>query len=398
MSANGVCINNIIQKLPVNDYNVTCLCYDDYETTSDDLVRIIRISRGPFKSFLYRNETNNNRVIKVLCKIVSFLEKAINILFIASWPWNDPIYTGKVFKRTKQLHKETAFDYIIAVHTPISSLIVAHRMKKKYPNIKYIPYFLDSLSGGRPYSLISKKCNLIKKLQWEKHLLSNADKIIVMESSRKHHEQYSCETSYYNKFIYLDVPLLNIHEEIKYDNPFPDDDEIRVLYSGVAIQPMRNMSFVANLAKKVHEIDSRIVFYVIGQCNCENLFDPTYIRYLKSIPHEQLLPYLEYSDVLINFGVRVPSAISGKIFEYMSFGKPIISTFSIPNEACITYLYRYPLSLLLEENKDNIDKTAHDTVDFIIRNLGKKVNLFDIKKTFKNNLPETFIEEVFEKF
>jgi glycosyltransferase involved in cell wall biosynthesis len=217
-----------------------------------------------------------------------------------------------------------------------------------------------------------------------------------MEASRKHHEMYSSQMSYYNKFLYLDIPLLCGHEETFLKNPFPANDEIRVVYTGVALQPMRNISYFVELAKKVNAIDPRIVFYVIGQSNCANMFNHKCIRYLDSMPHEQLLPYLESADVLINLGVRVPSAISGKIFEYMSFGKPIISTYSIPNEACITYLNRYPMSLLIEESDSGIEQAAKEMVDFISSNLGNRIGFNDIKSIYRNNLPETFIEEVFE--
>ena len=391
MSANGVCINNIIQRLPKSEFQVTCICYDDTETMQDDTIKIIRVSR------VYRTEKKNSPLVNALKKAAITGEKICKIPFLISWPWSDPFYTRRVYRIAKELYSLTPFDYVIAVHMPISSLIVADKLKKKFPRIKYIPYFLDSLSGGRPISLFSEEWNRKKKLDWEKRLLPNADKIVVMESSCAHHEQYSSSTSYYNKFVYLDIPLLCKPEKKEYKNPFSENDKIIVTFSGAAVQPLRNMIFFSELAKTIHAMDPKIVFYIIGQSNCEKLYDPDYIRYLGPIAHENLLPYLDHSDILLNFGVRVPSAISGKIFEYMAFGKPIISTFSIENEACIPYLLKYPISLLVEENMDKLEKSAEEMLSFMHTAAGRRVEFAQIKDTFRNNLPETFIEEIFEK-
>lgn len=397
MSANGVCINNILQRLPKNEYQVTCICYDDTETLQDDKIKVIRVSRGPLYSFLYRYEKNNTPLINTLRKAITFVDKICKIPFLILWPWSDPIYTRRVYRIAENLYKQAPFDYVIAVHMPISSLIVADKLKKKFPQIKYIPVFLDSLSGGRPISMFSEGWNREKKLRWEHLLLPNADKIIVMESSRAHHEQYSSSTTYYNKFVYMDIPLLCEPPKDKYDNPFQEKNEIKVIFSGAAVQPMRNIKFFSELAKAIHTKEPRIVFYIIGQSNCVNLFDPEYIRYIGPVAHENLLSYLYYSDILLNFGVRVPSAISGKIFEYMAFGKPIVSTFSIENEACIPYLQKYPISLIIKEDMDNLEQASEDMLSFIHTSLGRRVEFNQIKVSFRNNIPDTFIEEIFEK-
>ena len=125
-----------------------------------------------------------------------------------TWPWTDPVYTYKVYSKALELSKNIEFDMIIAVHMPLSSVIVGNKLKKKYPSTKFIPYFLDSLSGGRALKQMSMQWNLNKKLAWERRLLGNADKIIVMESSRLHHEKYNKSSNFYSKIKYLDIPLL----------------------------------------------------------------------------------------------------------------------------------------------------------------------------------------------
>lgn len=397
MSANGVCINNIIRTLPPDDYKVSCICYDDGEKTAGDNVRIIRVSRGLLKSLMYKTEKKSGKLNAVFGKAIALANKIKDIPFLLSWPWNDPIFTNRVFRKAEKLHKKNPFDYVVAVHMPLSSLIAANKLKKKYPEVRFIPYFLDSLSAGRPISYMSEEWNRKKKLNWERKLLPAADKIVVMEASRAHHEKYSAQAEYYDKFVYLDVPLLCVQNNTDAPNPFGEEQKIQVTFGGAALHPMRNMQFFIKLADKIHSIDDRIVFNIIGQCNCQDRFDPEIIRYHQPLPHDQLIPYLAHSDVLLNFGVRVPAAISGKIFEYMSFGKPIISTYGIQDEACIPYLKKYPRALLIEENEDVPDQTAQEAAEFIRCSIGCQADTETIKTTYRNNLAETFIQEIFDE-
>ena len=59
------------------------------------------------------------------------------------------------------------------------------------PGILYIPYFLDSLSGGYGPRCFSPARTLKRCLNLERRLLANADRIIAMKSSRTHHALHS---------------------------------------------------------------------------------------------------------------------------------------------------------------------------------------------------------------
>ena len=99
------------------------------------------------------------------------------------------------------------------------------------------------------------------------------------------------------------------------------------------------------------------------------------------------------AHVLINLGNKESAVIPSNIFEYMSYGKPIISTYSIDDEACIPYLNKYPLSLLLDERETDLKKQRKILEEFILDVKGKSVDFKEIKDIFKNNMPETFVEE-----
>lgn len=387
-SANGICVKNIIKEL-AKDNKVYCICYDDFSNSVDNKCNTIKIKRGLLYSLLYKFEQN-----KKVKYIINNLIKIRNIFLIPFWPWVDPIYTLKVYAIAKKICNTKNIDIVVGVHMPLSSLIVANKIRKTNKKIKYIAYFLDSLSGGTPLAIMSKKWNLNKKLKWEKRILKNADKIIVMESSRFHHEKYNVDSYFYNDLVYLDVPLLSNDFLENSNSNYFNNGKINVAFCGTANYPLRNVPYLLKVISKIKSQD--IVFHFFGNSNCKELIKCTFnnVKYHSFVLHEDIPSILESADFLLNLGTSETSTISGKIFEYMSFGKPIISSYSIDNESCIKYLEKYKNYYLYDEREGNIEEQAKNLEDYIISHRKDKVSFEKIKIILKNNLPETFKYEI----
>lgn len=388
-AANGICTKNVIDEL-VKSNKVFCMCYDDFSDETYEKVNIIKIRRGILQSLIYKSEENR--------KITGFIDKLVkirNLFFIPVWPLTDPIYTLKAYIKAKKLCKTENIDMVIGVHMPLSSLIVASKLKKKNKKIKYIAYFLDSLSGGKPLSIMSLEWNTKKKLKWERKLLENADKIIFMEASRKHQEKYNSKTDFYKRVVYLDIPLLKRSKKL--EKNYFKNDKINVSFCGTANYPLRNLPYLLNVIEKIK--DKNIIFHFFGNSNYDGLVNSKLdnVKYYSSVSHEQVEQILASSDILLNLGTKVISTISGKIFEYMSYGKPIISTFSIKDESCIPYLIKYKNSNLIDENNDNIEEEAYKLEKFIKENVGKNVEFEKLEKLFYNNTPTAFADEILKK-
>jgi glycosyltransferase involved in cell wall biosynthesis len=401
-SPNSICVQGIIENINLSKNNITCICYDDKDTTNSYYknIEVHKINRGILHSFMYRIENKRNIAGSIIRKILTLLLRLKEIPFLLVWPWTDPIFTYKVYKKAKELHKKKNFDIVIAVHMPISSVIVGNRMKREFPEIKLVPYFLDSLSGGRPIKIMSEKWNIRKKLRWEKKILGNADEIIVMESSRNHHIKFNSNSNFYNNLIYLDIPLLLKRGlKSKSKTKYLDETKFNIVFCGTANYPMRNIPYFINLAKKVRLDD--VVFTFIGNSNYHELItinnmESHNIKYFHYINHEEIELVLQNADIFLNLGVKTPSAISGKIFEYMAYQKPIISTFSIENEACIPYLRKYPASLLIDERVENLDEQVEKLEKFICENRGNTIPFNEIEKMYYNNTPMAFTDVVIE--
>jgi glycosyltransferase involved in cell wall biosynthesis len=402
-SANGICCEPIIQKLIEDGHEVSCIAYAEHDSSLIDYIdntHIYRIKRSFSDRVISWYKSNpSKRLPKIFSRFASIINKFKQILFLPLYPWNSLTYTYKLYKLTMKLQNENKYDAIISVHVPIDTLIVGHLMKKKYPKIKFIPYFLDSLSGGFHLKILPEKWSIQKRLSWEKRLLNNADSIVVMQSSKSHHDKYSKYLGYYNKMEFLDIPLLmDKKKNIDKKKPILFPNKINIVYCGTLNQSQRDPSYILRAFKLLNREDIGLTF--IGESDCEDIFNEMKkifkgeLQYLELMPHNEILSILPEANILLNIGVNNSCAISGKIFEYMSYGKPIISTFMIDNEPCIPYLQNYSASLLLDERNINDKEEVEKLNLFINKYKDSYTSNDEVKKKFYNNTPEAFVELV----
>lgn len=404
LSANGICINVIIEELARNDYQVFCLTNQEYGTSRtriEDGVEIIGIK--PRLTYIMTSWGNNHSgIISKLAKIVSsILNKTKLVLSIPTWPLISPIYSLRFYKAARDMYRINKFDCIISVYTQIDMVIAGHFIKRKFPEVKFVPYFLDSLSGGYGPKLFSKNWTINRGLWWERRLLNNADKIIVMKSSQKHHEIYSKSESYYSKMKILDIPLLTPSYNDEIETDLLDKSNINLVYVGSIPCHIRNPKYILEIFKKIKT--KNCVFTIIGTNTCPEIIRKAQteskdkkIVIMKQMPHDDVLRVLNNADVLINIGNNLNSMVPSKIFEYMSIGKPIISTFPIDDEPSIKYLSIYPLSLMIKEDWELLDENVCRVEKFIEEYAGKKVNLDELKEEMYYNTPQAFVEEINE--
>lgn len=256
-----------------------------------------------------------------------------------------------------------------------------------------VSYMLDSLSGGFIPRFLPEKFARKRKLIWENNLFKKLNKAILMQSSRKHHEDHLSMEEWYDNAVYLDIPLL----EKKQVSMQCNKDELHravITFCGLLNDPYRHVRHFVEIAKRCKQY--RFVF--AGSSNIETELneiqneEDSNIVYLGQIQHSEVEKLLSKSDVLLNLGVTVPSAISGKIFEYMSYGKPIVSTYSIDDEACIPYLSKYQLGLLIDERTGNVEQQAEQLCNFVEKTKERRVDFSTVEKIFYNNTPQAFVD------
>lgn len=394
-SANGLCVKNVVDECVDSGFDVTCIVnsyYGEDDICTVDGAKLYRIKAKLFDRVdqWYQNNTSNKNA-RLIKKISLVLNKLKLFLLAPVWPRCSPIYTHRFYKKAKQLCKKEHFDAVVSVYTPISSLLAGYYLKRKNPDIEFIPYFLDSLSGGYGPRQFSKSTIIKRGLKIESKVFEAADKIIIMNSAKEHQHQHN--SRFKDKLVVLDIPMLAEVERIEAPSA---DDKITLLFVGSLNRNVRNpQAFIGALKG----LDSNVHVELVGNIQCKEMFDELKSQYkdrlvfTSFVSHDELKEKYSQAHVLVNIGNLVSTMVPSKIFEYMSYGKPIVSTYDIEDEPSKKYLEDYPLALLLS-SKDGAAENSRLLQEFLSDAVNKNVPFETIKNRFYLNTPEAVVNQV----
>lgn len=385
LSVNGICCEKIANELINRGLNVVIGTFGKGEAQPPEGERAPKVCR----TWEGYRPTTNMRWPK---KLKGYIRWMLPGEYPAS---QDKKITKSVVEAAKKIIADNDIDTVICVHIPAETLIAGVLIKKEFPRLKVYAYMLDPLFGGFVPRFLPRWYTNLRNRVWENNILSHYDRAILMEASRRCHDKYNKRDVWYKKAVYLDVPLLSFPEErktVQGQQDFGENRTIEIAYCGSLEYPRRNVAYFLRLIKEQNNQNIRYTF--AGATNHPELFADCAdnVRYLGRVSHDRVCELLNGADILLNLGVKVPSAISGKIFEYMSCGKPIISTCSIDDEACIPYLKKYPLSLLLDERESDLRAQSNVLNQFIEGHKNKRVDIHTVEEMFYQSTPKAFVD------
>ena len=145
---------------------------------------------------------------------------------------------------------------------------------------------------------------------------------------------------------------------------------------------------------KIQDQNWRMLFAGDNSCDILNEYakKDNRITVIGRCTHEEALQYENNATILINLGNKNQSLTPSKIFEYMSLGKKIVSTYPIKNEPSKEYLKKYPAVLMVDEN-GNIDEAAR-ALEVFVKQPYREINYDELKKVYYTNTPGAFIRIV----
>ncbi len=397
-SANGLCASNVIEHLKRQGHTVTVLANHTIGCDQHEIENGMEVYRVKQRLSLRLKEYGTVFADRrpITARLASGLAAVINKLqlFIMSpvWP-RVSLGTIRRFKSAAMaLQKQYDFDAVVSVYTPIETLLAGYELKKAYPKIKYIPYFLDSLSGGYGPRYFTQKRIIHRGLRIEKQIFPQADMIVAMKSSQEHQLKYNGE--YREKIVFLDIPMLTRAEELP-NFPVPKQKPYKFLFVGSISRNIRDPKTLIDALACMDNGD--IVCEFVGNIDCIEAFSGLKqimgerLIFTGYIHHDQLAEKIAGANVLLNVGNLISTMVPSKIFEYMSYLKPVISTYDIEDEPSAKYLSQYPLALLLS-GKDKPESNAQKIVEFLENIQSKQVDYKTLEDQFYLNTPKAFVE------
>lgn len=377
------CMTPIINKLS-ETYSIDIVTdrkrvdVPEYETK--DNINIYRVDDYRIMNTIYSNELNrinSSYPLKLMTKLFTNILKAsyyIRYVMRAREKGTAGWEERRVLKKIVELDKKHNYDIVISASQPFNSHYIVEKFKDiKGDKFKWIIFEFDpfAYNDGIKVSKRSRR----QMYNDEKRILQKCDVICLTP------ELYD----YYKKkdFIKLDsrvkiLPFANL-EQIKFDSTkvsknFMIDNKINCLFTGRLYRDIRNPK---RLLDVFSILDDEIHLLVMTNFSIKEIKDYSPNGYLPSVisfqNRDTALYNLIHANVLVNIGNTVEHQVPGKIFEYMSTGKPIIHFSKIMNDPALKYLKRYPNVLIINEwefdkfnYKEEVEKFCKDNQNHIL--------------------------------
>lgn len=399
-SANGVCVQAIMNELHADGHKVFCLTNREQGPNSQHksckaTVYTVR-PRWMYTMMKYMERVKGKYRRKFLSKVWRIMNKARLALAVPTWPLISPLYSIRYSRKVSEIHNEVGFDIIIPVYSQIDPLIAACYLKHKNKSVVVIPYLLDSLSGGYGPRVFSDSWIKHRGIHWERLLFKNADAVIAMNSSKDHYLHIGYEEAYVAKMRYLDIPLFIPSAMDSKQKKI--DGKISLLYLGTVKRGVRSARHFLQVLSMLDDVPFEMFFYGTDldelRTMIQNIDNIPWLHVMAGVDHASAKKLIHTADYLVNFGNKNPNMVPSKVFEYMSSGKPIISTRPSKLDPSAEYLSKYPDACILDE-RSTIEDNAGQLRQFLSQSRSA-VDVIALERVLYLNTPKAFIDTISE--
>lgn len=260
-------------------------------------------------------------------------------------------YRSSVKKAINYL-KNNKVDVIYSTSFPYSDHLLALRIKRKFPNLPWVADFRDEWMNN-PY-LLDNPYNSIRmgiEKRMERDVIAMADRVIVntpvmmnnfVKTYKEHEHKFSCIPNGFDKEDFVDY---------KSDGQRKKNEKLTFTYTGMLYgrrKPDVFLECIRDLIDQNVIRENEVSIKFIGKF-LPGYFDGLNEQYkLESVitvydymPHKECIGQLLQSDVLLLIEGAGPGGeafYTGKLFEYMNAGRPIVAV--IPGKGVAADLIR----------------------------------------------------------
>lgn len=269
-----------------------------------------------------------------------------------------------------ELDKKNDYDIVLSVSQPFQGHYIAEKFKDYKGNmLKWIMYEFD------PYSfndqITDGKLKRQRMYEDEQRLFTKADIILLTPELYRYYIDNKLFKST-SKFIELPYATMNKIQINNGKNLLMKENKINCLYTGSLYPKLRSPDKLIEIFSEINnDIELTLMTnYSLSQIKSlsENNYTPNVLPFQE---RNVALYNVLNANILINIGNTVEHQVPGKIFEYISTGKPIIHFSKIENDPAIKYFERYPSVLIIKEWNFNKEKYVKEIKAFCLNNYNK---------------------------
>ncbi len=391
--ANAVCVQSVIDCLTEQGVKVDVLAFKD---SGIDLPKSFHGARVEgivpsieFRLFYYGRSGHRRTLRKAASVAGSVLSKFKKVIYLPWFPMNSIFFPHRLKNRISRLYEENCYDAVVTAMAPFDGAMAGLLFSKEHPETNWIVYALDTIEN-KSFPFLPRI--LVEGRFWFSRFVKQSDLCIVMRSRMDWYKSRGYCTMAKNLQV-SDIPLLikkrGVVTAESYD--FGDGDEHWV-YAGSLNPPHYRYDDLIRYFKSLPCDKNRVLHFYSGGNGFEPLkaiaaaSDGT-IRCHDFVSHGELERILKAADVLVS--MKYSDQISAKIFEYMSYGKPILHVSGTDSDPNIRYLFRYGRGLVLHsEDPESLNEEKLATWVRCGCNTVEESDEKQIEETFIENTPE----------
>ena len=283
-------------------------------------------------------------------------------------------------KAAEKLVKEDGIEYIYTTSAPYSAHLLGRYIKKRIPQIKWVADFRDEWTNN-PYTLDNPHNVFRTKIEknMEKAVMLETDALVTNTPVMK--ANFLKNHNIENDKFYVIPNGYDEEDFVGYEKKEVNNQQFTLVYTGALYGRRKPDTFFEALRQLIQEekVDGgKIKVKLMGNYYRDRLqkvidgFDLTkQIEIVGYVPHDVCIREQMCCDVLILIEGTGPGAnafYTGKLFEYMNTGKPVLAL--LPEQGVAATLVR-------ESNIGIVADT--DDVEMIKENLLKYYNLWKTK-------------------
>lgn len=322
----------------------------------------------PLMKFIYCKKGNKRNIVfifvKVFRKIKSLFDKSVYIKWYYHLAYN--LMEEKIINQK--------IDLIISFSSPFIAHITAKDFSF-YHNLPWIAITIDPLYHSRQFS--NRKMDL-----YEKAIYEAADFNLFTEDLIQ---------TKINKYFRNEIHYAEFHYEIKDNtskNEISSSKRINLLYQGTFYKKIREPHYMLKVLSGLPK-DFHTNIYSQGKyVQTVKKYTKKYgnMKYNPFVSKDEISKVLKQSNIFINISNSIADFTPSKLYEYMSYGKPIINFYK--NGRYSKILSSYPYALQINEDTTNIDDSIKQVIEFCLVCGNKNANYETLQKFFPKNTPE----------
>lgn len=347
-------------------------------------------------------------VAGVDCHVLPFKERRIfrshlltrlQLLFsLYTYPFHHLRNDRKVLKACKKIVGGTHYDLVVSQYLPEESVLTGARLKELGLVDRLMVVFWDNVYGKMPRRIIPKSFAISRQRKAEQMIATHADMLISLYPIKAFHDEYGDVPAARNKRTYLGIPSIvePKKREVSPKQSVIKAGKINMLYSGTIFRS-EYVAYLTDLLNTTSMADQiNLVFFSRGVSESDfERFRKTFKGSIESsdwIPVDHLLALYSKVDVFVSFPGN-PRSVCSKVYEYMSYGKPLLLLYDDDSDVNVATFTRYPACLCVDERKDPGQNTL-SVEEYIAKHKGTTVPFAEVERLFPTDMVAAYVKQI----